>query len=125
MLNNEIEKADGDTDGPLVLAASANNIATGAHITLMGSTSLGSDTFASFQNIDNLSVTFNSLIWSTNFNDYFTQITVQQQQRPQDQPIFADEQSLRNISLISMIILPFGVLVIGVLVWWNNRERAR
>ncbi len=125
VLNNEIDKTDGDTEGPLVLAASADNIATGAHITLMGSTSLGSDTFASFQNIDNLSVTFNSLIWSTNFNDYFTQITVQQQQRPQDQPIFADAQSLRNISLLSMIVLPFGVLAIGLLVWWNNRERAR
>jgi len=50
---------------------------------------------------------------------------VQQQQRPQDQPIFADEQSLRNINFITIFILPFGVLLIGVLVWWNNRERAR
>ena len=125
ILNNEIEKAEGDAEGPLVMAASAENTNTGAHVTLFGSTSLGTDTFASFQNIDNLGVTFNSLIWSTNFNDYFTQITVQQQQRPQDQPIFADAQAVRNISLITMIILPFGVLLLGALVWWNNRERVR
>lgn len=125
ILDNNIEKAEGDAEGPLVLAASADNISTGAHITLLGSTSLGSDTFATFQGVDNLSVTFNSLIWSTGFNDYFTQITVMQQQRPQDQPIFADEQTLRNINFISIGVLPFGVLLIGFLVWWNNRERAR
>jgi hypothetical protein len=125
VLDNNIEKADGDTEGPLVLAASAENSSTGAHITLLSSTSLGDDNFATFQGVDNLSVTFNSLIWSTNFNDYFTQITVQQEQRPQDQPLFADEQALRNINFISIVVLPFGVLAIGLLVWWNNRERAR
>ena len=125
VLDNNLEQAEGDTEGPLVLAASAENTSTGAHITLLGSTSLGDDNFALFQGVDNLSVTFNSLIWSTNFNDYFTQITVQQEQRPQDQPIFADEQALRNINFISIVVLPFGVLAIGILVWWNNRERAR
>jgi len=125
VLDNKIDKADGDASGPFVLAASAENTQTHARVILLGSTSLGDDTYASFQNIDNLSVTFNSLIWATNFNDYFTQITVQQQQRPQDQPIFADAQSLRNINFITIVILPFGVLAIGVLVWWNNRERAR
>lgn len=125
ILDNNLEKAEGDAEGPLVLAASAENSTTGAHITLLGSTSLGSDNFAMFQGVDNLSVTFNSLVWSTGFNDYFTQITVMQQQRPQDQPIFADAQGLRNINFISIGVLPFGVLLLGFLVWWNNRERAR
>ena len=125
ILDNKIDKADGDASGPFVLGATAENTQTHARIILLSSTALGNDQYASFQNIDNLSVTFNSLIWATNFNDYFTQITVQQAQRPQDQPIFADEQSLRNINFITIIILPFGVLLIGVLVWWNNRERAR
>jgi hypothetical protein len=125
ILDNKIDKAEGDAAGPFVLGATAENTQTHARVILLGSTSLGNDQYASFQNIDNLSVTFNSLIWATNFNDYFTQITVQQQQRPQDQPIFADEQSLRNINFITIFILPFGVLLIGVLVWWNNRERAR
>ncbi|MBI1256948.1 MAG: hypothetical protein GC204_05715 [Chloroflexi bacterium] len=125
ILDNKIDKADGDASGPFVLGATAENTQTHARVILLSSTSLGNDQYASFQNIDNLSVTFNSLIWATNFNDYFTQITVQQPQRPQDQPIFADAQSLRNINFITIVILPFGVLLIGVLVWWNNRERAR
>ncbi|MEP7290123.1 MAG: Gldg family protein [Chloroflexota bacterium] len=127
VIDNNIDKAEGDAEGPFTLAASAENAATGAHVTLFGSTSLGDDNYSALQNsgVDNLGVTFNSLIWSTNFNDYFTQITVQQQQRPQDQPIFADTQDLRNINFITLLVLPFGVLAIGILVWWNNRERAR
>ncbi len=124
VLNNAIDKADGDASGPLVLAASAENSQTKARVILLGSTSLGSDTYAPFQGVDNLSVAFNSLIWSTNFNNYFTQITVQQQQRPQDQPIFADQQQLRNINFITIVVLPFGMLLIGIFVWWNNRERS-
>ena len=123
ILDNKIDKADGDAGGPFVLAATAENTQTKARVVLMGSTSLGLDQYAS-PNIDNLNVAFNSLIWTTNFNNYFTQITVQQQQRPQDQPIFADEQTTRNINFITLGILPFGVLLIGILVWWTNRERA-
>ncbi len=125
VLDNNIDQTDSDTKGPFVLAAQAVNSDTGARIVLMGSTSLGNDTYAQFQNIDNLSIAFNSFIWTTNFNDYFTQITVQQQQRPQDQPLFADQQTLQNVNFISIFVLPFGVLAIGMLVWWNNRERAR
>ena len=125
MLDNNIDQTDSDTKGPFVLAAQAVNSDTGARVVLLGSTSLGNDTYAQFQNIDNLAVAFNSFIWTTNFNDYFTQITVQQQQRPQDQPIFADQQQLQNINFITIFVLPFGVLAIGMLVWWNNRERAR
>ncbi len=125
VLDNNIDQTDADTKGPFVLAAQAVNSDTGARVVLLGSTSLGNDTYAQFQNIDNLAIAFNSFIWTTNFNDYFTQITVQQQQRPQDQPLFADQQTLQNINFISIFVLPFGVLAIGMLVWWNNRERAR
>ncbi len=124
VLDNHVDQADGDATGPFVLAASAENSQTHARVVLLGSTSLGTDDFAS-PNIDNVTVAFNSLIWATNFNDYFTQITVQQQQRPQDQPIFADQQTIRNINFITIVLLPFGVLGLGILVWWNNRERAR
>ncbi len=125
VLDNNIDKTDADAEGPFVLAAQAVNGQTGARIVLVGSTSLGNDTYSTFQNIDNLSAAFNSFIWATNFNDYFTQITVQQQQRPQDQPLFADQQTLQNVNFISIFVLPFGVLAIGILVWWTNRERAR
>ena len=36
-----------------------------------------------------------------------------------------DAQMLRTINFITVILLPFGMLALGVLVWWNNRERGR
>ena len=74
VLDNKINFADGDTVGPLVLAASAENTQSGAHVVLLGSTSLGDDQYASFPGIVNLSVTFNSLIWAASYQDYFGQL---------------------------------------------------
>jgi ABC-type uncharacterized transport system involved in gliding motility auxiliary subunit len=125
ILDGNFNEAEGDAQGPFVVAASAENTETGARIVLYGSPSIGADLFSMFQNVDNLDVAFNSLVWTTNFNNFFSQITVQQQQRPQDAPLFADAQTLRNINFITMILLPFGILLIGVFVWWNGRERQR
>lgn len=125
ILDNNIDKSDGDLSGPLVLAASAENSQTGARIVLFGSTSIGSDNYAGFQQLDNLGIAFNSMIWTTDFNNFMSQVTVNQQTRPQDTPIFADQQTLRYINFVTIVLLPFGVLFIGVLVWWANRERAR
>jgi hypothetical protein len=125
VLDGNIDELEGDAQGPLVLAAAAENSQTGARVVLFGSTSIGSDVFTLFQNVDNLSVAFNSLVWVTDFDNFFSQITILQPQRPQDLPIFADAQSTRNINFITVIVIPFGILLIGVFVWWNNRERQR
>lgn len=124
--NNNLTQQEGDLTGPFVLAAQAENSATGGRVVLFGSTSVATDTYALFSSdVDNLQVAANALTWTTNFNNFVQQITIQQEQRPQDQPLFADAQVLRNINFITVILLPFGVLIIGLLVWWNNRERAK
>jgi hypothetical protein len=125
IIDGNIDETEGDAQGPFVLAAAAENSQTGAHVVLFGSPSIGADVFALFQNVENLGVAFNSLVWVTDFNNFFSQITIQQQQRPQDIPIFADAQMTRNIIFITMVLIPFGILLIGVFVWWNNRERQR
>jgi ABC-2 type transport system permease protein len=119
-----IARSDNDPVGPFVLAASAENAQTGARVVLFGSTSVGLDNFAD-PNITNFDVAANSLRWATRFNEFAPQISTVQDQRPQDTPIFAEANELRSISFITFIVLPFGVLAIGILVWWSNRERAR
>ena len=81
--------------------------------------------FAVLQNLDNFPVAFNSLVWATKFNDFFAATNIVSAQKPQDAPIFADQQTIRNINFLTVFILPFGILAIGIFVWWNNRERAR
>lgn len=125
VLSGDIAQRDDDATGPFVLAASIENTQTGARVVLFGSTSVASDSYTLFQNIDNLSVAFNSLIWATNFDSYFNQINIQPRQRPQDAPLFADTQTLRNITFVTVGLLPFGILAIGIAVWWVNRERIR
>lgn len=120
-----IQAAEDDPKGPFVLAASAENTATGARVVLFGSQSIPSNSFAMGSGIVNLDAAFNSLVWATRFNDFFSTVNIQSAARPQDTPVFATDQELRNISLVTMLLLPFGVLAIGFLVWWNNRERAR
>ena len=125
VLDGNIDELEGDAQGPLVLAAAAENSQTGARVVLFGSPSIGSDVFTLFQNVDNLGVAFNSLVWVTDFDNFFSQITILQEQRPQDLPIFADAQTTRNINFITILVIPFGILLIGIFVWWNNRERQR
>ena len=125
VLNGDITQADTDPKGPFVLAAAAENSQTGARVVLFGSSSVPSNQFASFgSGVVNLDVAFNSLIWSTRFNDYFQTVTIQSAVRPQDAPVFANDQVIRNISLLVVFVIPFGVLAIGLLVWWNTRERS-
>jgi ABC-2 type transport system permease protein len=125
VIDNEIERQDDDATGPFVLAAAAENTATGAKVVLFGSTSIAANAYSLGNNLVNLDAAFNSLIWMTGFDDYFTQVNIQSAQRPQDTPIFVDQQTGGTINLITTFLLPFGLLGIGILVWWNNRETAR
>ncbi len=120
-------QSDEELAGPVVLGAVAENAQTGAKVILFGSTSLVLDQLTQLQSlgVGNLQIAFNALIDATDYNDFFQRTTVVSQQRPQDTPIFADAQTLRTINFITLILLPFGVLAIGILVWWNNRERER
>jgi hypothetical protein len=125
VLNGETAQADADPKGPFVLAAAAENSQTHARVVLFGSASVPSNNFASLgSGVVNLDAAFNTLVWATRFNDYFSTVTVQSSARPQDTPVFANDQIIRNVNLLTIFVLPFGVLAIGFLVWWNTRERA-
>lgn len=121
----EIDPANADASGPFVLAAQAENTQTGARVVLFGSTAIMEDGFTSSQSVSNASLAINSLIWTNRYDEYFAQTNIFSGQTPQDAPILADQQTVRYISFLTTIVLPFGVLAIGILVWWTNRERAR
>jgi hypothetical protein len=125
LMEGKVEKTDKDTNGPLIVGAQALNAKTGSHIVVFGSMSLAEDQFAAVQSLANFDVSFNSLVWSTSFNDYFSAPTVVSEAKPQDTPIYADTQTIRNINFLTVFVMPFGILAIGIFVWWNNRERAR
>ncbi len=125
VLAGDIEPDDASLRGPLVLAAAADNSETGARVVLFGSTSLLANGFTGINGVANFDVAVDSIFWATDFNDWFAQVNIQSAERPQDAPILADAQSVALINVITTLLLPFGVLAIGALVWFNNRESAQ
>jgi len=66
------------------------------------------------------------LFWTTKFDDFFSKIRqLQTAQKPQDQPVAMDSQMQRTVNFVTIILLPFGVLIIGILVWWTGREKRQ
>ncbi|MBC7809548.1 MAG: Gldg family protein [Burkholderiales bacterium] len=126
VLNGEFEQGEGDAQGPFVLAASAENAETGARIVLFGSPSIPVDAYApqtGGSGIVNIDVAAASMVWTTNFDQFISEVTVLQQALPQDTPMFADQSTLWIINLLTIFVLPIGVLLVGVWVWWRGRER--
>ncbi len=125
VVQGDLAQGPDDPTGPFVLAAAAENTVTGARVVLFGSTSVASNNYAvAGLGIVNLDAAFNSLVWATNFNDFFSQIQIMPTQRLQDTPIFATTEKISTINFVTILVIPFGVLGIGLFVWWNNRERA-
>ena len=124
VLEGNIEPEETSLTGPLVLAAAAENSETGARVVLFGSTSMLANGFTGINGVANFDVAVDSIFWATDFEDWFSQVNIQSAARPQDAPLFADAQSLALINVITSLLLPFGVLAIGALVWYRNRESA-
>lgn len=124
LIDGNIEPGADDLTGPLVLAAVAENNETGARVALFGSTSVAANAFDGINNVVNRLVALTTMIWATDFEDYFTSVNIQSAPRLQDMPIFVDTQTGNTINLITTLFIPFGILALGALVWWNNRESA-
>lgn len=122
LASGDTTQADSDPKGPFVVAATAENSQTGSRVVLFGSLYVPVNRFTSGDANYYLSV--NSFIWATRFEEFFTQIPqLATPDRPQDQPIQVTSDVNRNINFVTVILMPFGVLAIGFLVWWNTRER--
>ncbi|MBZ0275282.1 MAG: GldG family protein [Anaerolineae bacterium] len=125
--DGNLDQGENDPNGPFVVMAAAQNTATGAHLVIFGSMLAGTNQYEQLRalNVFNLDVALRSVAWATGFDQFFSQIPqVASPTRPQDTPIFVDEQTSRTINLVVVILLPFGILGVGVLVWFNNRERG-
>jgi hypothetical protein len=113
-----------------VVAVAAENEVTGSRMVLFGSRDLASETLLSLAagrgDVFNLETALRAMVWATRFDTFFREIPqVDQTFDPTDQPIFATSDQVRTINIITLLIMPFGVLAAGVLVWWFNRERPQ
>lgn len=123
---SQLDPKDTDAKGPFVMASAAENSKTGARVVLVGGQYVPSNQFIALRGtqVVNDTLTLNSFFWTTKFDEFFTKIPqLQATQKPQDQPIVMDGQTARTINFVIIVLMPFGVLLIGILVWWNGREK--
>ncbi|MCB9450560.1 MAG: Gldg family protein [Anaerolineaceae bacterium] len=127
LANGDFQQTEADATGPFVVLAAAENTATGSRIVVFSSMFAATNQYEDLRalNVFNADIALRSLAWATNFDQFITQVPqVTTQTRPEDTPIFVDQQTSWMINFIVIILLPFGVLGLGILVWWNNRERS-
>jgi hypothetical protein len=129
VIDGQTEQADTDLVGPFMLAAAAENSQTGSRVVLVGSQDFATNRFLGFRafNVLNIDMTVSTVIWATNFEEFFTRVppALTRETRPQDTPIFATAPTLTTINLVTVFALPFGVLFLGLFVWWSRRAETR
>jgi hypothetical protein len=117
---------DTDEQGPFTLAVAAENAATGARVVAFGSEYVGinNDKTLSAIGLQNLTAMLYSTAWAGNFDSFVSELPqVGYEALPQDTPIYAEPKEVRTINLVTIILLPFGVLLVGLVVWMNSREK--
>lgn len=126
LTQEDLQPAPDSPSGPFVVMAAAENTATGARLVVAGTDSLPQNFYQQFSalGVSNLSVTQDSLLWAVNY-DAFQTFSDTALSRNQPIPVFAEPGDLNTINFVASVLLPFGVLLLGVAVWWSNRERAQ
>lgn len=116
--------AVGDTLGPFPLVAASENTATGARVVIFGSDFVVNDQLIQqVSGISNSLVVLRSFEWSSRYNEQFGSIPPRGTSAL-DTPIFLLPNQLAQANFIVLIGIPFGILIIGGIVWWSSRERG-
>lgn len=119
-----MQQSDTDPKGPFIVAAVAENTQTKARVVLFGNDSVASDSWSQISQLTNLTMVYRSMEWATGYNERKQATVPISSNKPTDQPIFADSATLGSVNFLTVILIPFGILGIGVWMWWRNRERA-
>jgi hypothetical protein len=104
--------------------AASENSATGARVVIFGSDFVVNDQLIQqVSGISNALVVLRSLEWSSRYNEQFGSIPPRGTS-DLERPIFLLPNQLAQANFIVLIAIPFGILIIGGIVWWNSRERG-
>lgn len=108
-----------DTQGPLVLAATAADSTRDARVVVFGDSDFAAN--GHFFEIGNGDMVVNSLDWVAGQEDLISLTPKASTQR------FVAPPSSRTASLIfllTIILMPGGVVLMGVVTWWGRRQRV-
>jgi hypothetical protein len=109
-----------DVSGPVNVAAWANNEETGARVLLVGDTDWATNGLV--RNPQGNGVLFtDGIAWLTGFGE---RLIFAPQGRATNLPtIFLSTQELDAIALITAVLMPGGMLLLGLGIWWSRMRR--
>jgi len=120
-------KAEGDAEGPFTVAVLAERALDGAKVALFASDSLLYNQYLQLEQLGvrNSDLARRVMFWASGYDQFSGSLAaLPAAASEQDLPVIGDDLALLNIRNVSVIFLPFGILALGVGVWWLRRERA-
>ena len=112
-----------DPTGPFVMAAAAENRLTGGRLVVFGSESLGYNQYVALQpaGILNQTALRDAIFWAAGYSREGLPTTVQLEAAPV-RPLFATSEQISQLNLVTIVVLPGLILLLGVLM---NLHRLR
>lgn len=121
-----LQQTPDDVTGPLELAV-AVEADTGSRLVLFSGTEPLLNGGLQFLNLGvaNFEVARNALFWATDFENVAGNLAnIPTVSNPGEQPLnfTGNLAAVNTASLFAIFVLPFGVLAVGIAVWWLRRE---
>ncbi len=123
LTEEELAFAEGDLTGEIPLGVTAENTTTGSRLVLFGSSDLMQNEWRAYSNIEAPEISESAIFWASeaqNFSDVVRQLTPDPNEA--DAPVFLTEAQLRWMGIVAWGVLPFSMLILGLLVWGARRR---
>jgi ABC-type uncharacterized transport system involved in gliding motility auxiliary subunit len=111
--------AEADKKGPLVLAAAATDSTSSSRVVVFGDSDFAANGY--FFQIGNGDMLVNSLDWTSGQENLISLTPKTSTQRFVSPP---SAQTTGLIFLLTIILMPGGVVGLGLLTWWGRRQRV-
>jgi ABC-type uncharacterized transport system involved in gliding motility auxiliary subunit len=108
-----------DTPGPVVLAAAAEDQATGSRVVVIGDSDFASN--ASFFGLGNGDLLVNSVDWASGQEQLISLTPKPAISRFMMPP---STQAIGAVFLVTVVLIPGAIVGAGTYVWWSRRKRS-
>lgn len=129
LTSENVDQVDTDPVGPFPIAVSAENQSNGSRLVLVGASNLLNNQSSQFSGsgVVNIDFSWNSALWTAGFFEFYENLPrgIRRDARPQDAPILASSNQLTFINFFSTLGLPFGILILGGVVWFSRRSKVK
>ena len=120
-----LAQAEGDLSGVLPLAVAADNTNTGSRLVVFGSDSIIWNVLDGSRGEANPYLMQAAIFWTTGYDEFSASLATVRpvEEIPGDQ-VTLQESDVSYIRFVTIILIPFGSLLIGIAIWWLRRERV-